>query len=561
MKKRRIPALLLAILLIGLGLVMTHRVFIGFRKNIIAQHEEKLSDIANSVDRSAQGFFYTYRETLDYIIGRRGFVEAEKLWLDSGAEEELLIRMKENLLMEDLRVRAILALCQGEVVLSTNGDVGYQMEPLSDDLALCFDGSGTPRLAILQHKPEVSYAAVVELRDLVEYLASGSAVNKTDHMLLMDETGQIAMYYTADGIAVEVLSEDAIRADQAYTLMYHAIRTSVKETGSYVAERPEGKATLGYALIGSGGSLNGCFVVCVLDEYDAYLDALDRASFRFAACFGLLLAGLLLLLYYISALIKENTKAARELELLKKRQFALEEINRQTKQLAHHQRLETIGTLTSSISHEFNNLLTPIMSYSLLTLEKLPAEEEELYDNVLEIYQASQKAKTIISRLSDLSRKSTDKSFHMIALDDLIKKTLDVALPAKPEGVEIKLDLNCWDQRIRANEIQISQLLLNLILNAFDAMEAGGVLSVRTTFDAENIRLEMTDNGIGMTEEVKERIFDPFFTTKEPGKGTGLGLAIVAQVVEDHKGTIQTDSVPGRGTTFTITLPRVPETE
>ena len=246
---------------------------------------------------------------------------------------------------------------------------------------------------------------------------------------------------------------------------------------------------------------------------------------------------------------------------MKQREAALEKINRQTQQLAHHQRLETIGTLTSSISHEFNNLLTPIMSYSLLTLEKLPADDEELYDNVLEIYNASQKAKVIISRLSDLSRKNSSKTFRETSIDDLIKKALDVAMPAKPETVEVKLNLNCSDLRIRVNEIQITQMLLNLFLNAFQAMEQGGVLEIHTTLDDTHVQIHVKDSGCGIPEEVRGKIFDPFFTTKESGKGTGLGLAIVAQVIEDHGGTIDVSSTPGMGTYFKVRLPRVLEKE
>ena len=105
--------------------------------------------------------------------------------------------------------------------------------------------------------------------------------------------------------------------------------------------------------------------------------------------------------------------------------------------------METIGTLTSSIAHEFNNLLTPIMGYSLLALEKLPPEEESLYDDILEIYNASRKAKHIISRLSDLSRKNTSSTFRIACPDELVHKTLDVTNPARPKKVEAVLDLNC----------------------------------------------------------------------------------------------------------------------
>lgn len=292
------------------------------------------------------------------------------------------------------------------------------------------------------------------------------------------------------------------------------------------------------------------------------MDTLRAAAARLLLGGGLLAAGLGTLVIGFLHLIRRTARIRKEADALRRRNDAMEALNKQTQQLAHHQRLETIGTLTSSIAHEFNNLLTPIMGYSLMALEKLRPEEEELYDDILEIYNASCKAKNIISRLSDLSRKNTDMTFRSVSPDDVIRKTLEVATPAKPRKVEVKRNLNCWDQRLRANEIQLSQLMLNLILNSFHAMEdRGGVLTVDTSFDEKHIHIRVSDTGCGIPEDVKQRIFEPFFTTKEAGKGTGLGLAIAAQVVEDHKGEIKVDSREGEGTTFTVSLPRFSETE
>ena len=132
-----------------------------------------------------------------------------------------------------------------------------------------------------------------------------------------------------------------------------------------------------------------------------------------------------------------------------------------------------------------------------------------------------------------------------------------VAEPAKGENIQVQMNLNCWDQRLEANEIQLSQLILNLILNSFHAMETmGGILTITTSFDESHIQLQVTDTGCGISRENQPKIFEPFFTTKETGKGTGLGLAIVAQVVEDHRGTIRVRSKEGSGTTFLVRLPR-----
>lgn len=291
-------------------------------------------------------------------------------------------------------------------------------------------------------------------------------------------------------------------------------------------------------------------------SHDQMLYSLRVTALYFMFCGAMVVAGIGILLMLFLHLIRRTARIQKEAEALRRRNDAMATLMEKRNQLAHQQRLETIGTLTSSIAHEFNNLLTPIMGYSMLALEKLPPEEEELYDNLLEVYNASKKAKTIISRLSDLSRKNTENTFRDASADDLIRKTLDVANPAKPEGVEIKLDLNCWEQRIRANEIQLSQLFLNLILNGFQAMEHGGTLTIRTSFDDESIEIRIADTGCGIPEKIIDQIFDPFFTTKEAGKGTGLGLAIAAQVVEDHHGTITVSSRVGEGTVFSVRLPR-----
>ena len=294
-------------------------------------------------------------------------------------------------------------------------------------------------------------------------------------------------------------------------------------------------------------------------NYEAQLQLMEyvRSMVLSAVGFGAMaVAGVCILYILFARMVQKSSRLHREAEALRARNEAMEKLNRQTGELAHHQRLETLGTLTSSIAHEFNNLLTPIMGYSMMALEKLDGNEE-LYDNILEVYNASCTAKKLISRLSDLSRKNTDSTFRPASLDELIQKTLDVAEPARKENIQIRLDLNCQDQRIRVNELQISQLILNLILNAFQAMEEkGGILTIKTSFDDRNSLLRVRDTGCGIPEENRRRIFDPFFTTKESGRGTGLGLAIAAQVAEDHRGTIAVDSREGQWTEFTVSLPR-----
>lgn len=313
--------------------------------------------------------------------------------------------------------------------------------------------------------------------------------------------------------------------------------------------------------LGTGFGLHTLYRLEQLSRnYETQLELMEyvRRMVLSAFAFGTMaVVGIGILYALFAQMIHRSSRLRREADDLRARNEAMEELNRRTRELAHHQRLETLGTLTSSIAHEFNNLLTPIMGYSLMVLEKLPAEEEELYDNILEVYNASCTAKKLITRLSDLSRKNTDSTFRPASMDELIQKTLVVAEPARKDNVEIRLDLNCQDQRIRVNEIQISQLILNLILNAFQAMEEkGGVLTIKSSFDDRNVYLRVKDTGCGISEENRRRIFDPFFTTKESGRGTGLGLAIADQVVQAHRGSIRVESREGQWTVFTVCLPR-----
>ena len=289
------------------------------------------------------------------------------------------------------------------------------------------------------------------------------------------------------------------------------------------------------------------------DSHEALLKALRPDALSMLACGGMIVAGFCLLLILCLRLVG---RSHREIRALRRKNEAVEQLNQQLQSLARHQRLEIIATLTSSIAHEFNNLLTPIMGYSLLALEKIPETDTELYDALVEVYDASQKAKTIISRLSDLSRTNSGAFFREVSLDELVRKTLDVSAPAKPEQVEVKLNLNCWDQRLRANELQLSQMLLNLTLNSFQAMPEGGTLTIDTWFDEDTLFLRVADTGCGIPEADLPHIFEPFFTTKKAGAGTGLGLAITAQAAAAHHGTIQVDSHVGSGTTFTVALPR-----
>ncbi len=562
----------LSLLLVVTGLVMIYRVFHQYEGMILSNQDSQLFGLARSVDRSVESYLSRYSTNLTYVTDRRGLQAAEEVWRTTGDADDLLYRMDENLLGQDDQIQAVLVLQEGQVLLSTAGRTDYRFPPQAGregEVAIrpCIDGDGTIYLAFVREvESGLSYAALLDLPKFYQAVAGDWAEGTQDRIMLLDAGGQILLHRALGGIHVDVVEDlqenDCDFRGLSYLLerqMQGVEGTTFYET-NYCSSRTTYTARM--AVLPTNGDNNGFFAVGVSLNYDEVIQPLHLAAIRLLAYGGMVVAGILLLVVLSVRTRQRNERSIQELAVLRKKNEAMEELNRQTRELAHHQRLETIGTLTSSIAHEFNNLLTPIMGYSILVLEKLPSEESELYDNVLEIYQASHKAKTIISRLSDLSRKNTALSFHYVSADELARRVLEVAAPAQPPGVRVASSLDCRHLWLHGNETQLSQLLLNLVLNAFQAMEdGGGTLTVSTSADLERIYFKVVDTGPGIAEEVLPHIFEPFFTTKESGKGTGLGLAIVQQVVDEHHGEIKVETALGQGVAITVAFPISPREE
>ncbi len=243
-------------------------------------------------------------------------------------------------------------------------------------------------------------------------------------------------------------------------------------------------------------------------------------------------------------------------------------------QLRQSQKMEAVGRLAGGIAHDFNNLLMVIQGYADLLAERLP-EDDPLRRNAEQIQTASQRATSLTRQLLAFSRKQmlAPKVISMQSILSDMEKILRRLI-----GEDIQLETSSAPDvgLIKADRSQIEQVILNLAVNARDAMPQGGRLtieSVNVELDASYARppvvlapgkyvmLAVTDNGCGMDAETQTHIFEPFFTTKEKGKGTGLGLATVYGIVKQSGGYVWVYSEPGRGTSFKIYLPRVEDDE
>jgi hypothetical protein len=249
---------------------------------------------------------------------------------------------------------------------------------------------------------------------------------------------------------------------------------------------------------------------------------------------------------------------------ISERRQAAEALRESEEQLRQAQKMEAVGRLAGGVAHDFNNLLTAILGYADLLLDRLPPDDRSR-PAVIEIHKAGQNAASLTRNLLAFSRKQVLEPI-ILNLNAVIETTESLLARLVGEDVEITLDLDPTLHLVRADPGQVSQVLLNLAVNARDAMPGGGQL-VMTSYNADasdlprpaapglHVVLTVQDTGCGMTEPVLAHIFEPFFTTKGVGAGTGLGLATVYGIVEQSGGKIWVDSTPGVGTTFTVCLP------
>ncbi len=256
------------------------------------------------------------------------------------------------------------------------------------------------------------------------------------------------------------------------------------------------------------------------------------------------------------------------------RQVRLErELSEKQEQLRQAQKLEALGALAGGVAHEFNNLLQIIAGFCEVVQEEFPPSHQA-YDDLAQVLNACGRAASLTRYLLTFSRRQELKKEYL-NLNAQIADQVKILRRLIGESIEIRLQLSDDVGMLYADAPSIQQMLMNLCINARDAMPSGGRLTISTesiTYDeilgeapprspsGRYMRLRVADTGQGMSPEIKRHVFEPFFTTKEVGKGTGLGLAMVYGVVQQHGGAIHVESELGEGTIFTIDLPVVDET-
>jgi two-component system cell cycle sensor histidine kinase/response regulator CckA len=261
--------------------------------------------------------------------------------------------------------------------------------------------------------------------------------------------------------------------------------------------------------------------------------------------------------------VEAGLLAARLADQQRQTERAEESLRHSQEQLGQSQRMDALGRLAGGAAHDFNNVLSVVLGYADLLLE-----DDDLSDaaraKAQGILKAAQHGAALTRQLLAYGRQQMLEP-RIVDLNETVEGLADMLRRIVGTGIEVRLELSTDLGRVKLDPTQIQQVLINLAINARDAMSGGGALTVRTANappreDAGDgarpwAMLSVTDTGVGMDTETQARIFEPFFTTKGPGKGTGLGLATVQGIVEQSGGRIEVDTTPGGGATFRVYFP------
>ena len=246
--------------------------------------------------------------------------------------------------------------------------------------------------------------------------------------------------------------------------------------------------------------------------------------------------------------------------------YRLRELQNAQSSMIQAGKLAALGEVSSGLAHELNNPLTIVAGYIELIRGALQPggtsslDFAELEDYLQKVERNVNRMKLIIRHIMEFARESKPVKLPMLLNEVIEKSFILINEQLRLKKIDIQMDL-CPALVAQIDELRMEQVFINLLSNARDAIleahgEAGGSIQIRSrAFSGSELEIEISDNGIGMTEEIKSKIFNPFFTTKEVGKGTGLGLSISHGIVQDHGGSISCVSEKGKGTTFRIRLP------
>lgn len=555
-------------------IALARSVFTDYRNTLMQNQQTQLLELSETLGQHISLDMREYVGELDYLEDLEKHAVSDEIYKDYINESGNFL---ENIFWEDSDgnvIRSILKLKLSEPLMITVYDdrtsiYQYSAPEEKDYLVLKRTTSDGRRLCLAVSEDEYYHSLISD----IQIGTNGYVVikNSDNIMLMHPEKAQwginviadrIKMYPDVDLGSLEQMLEHQKQGQEGVEEYYSYWWTD--------PSLPRVRKISAYCPAYMGEDF--WIVSAVLDYADFYAPIQEGFS-RILIIFSAILLIFMVAAIMMARLLYDNTKASREINYLKNLNETLEEVHKSEETIAHQQRLQIMGTVAGGIAHEFNNFLTPIMGHAELLMMTLPEDSEE-YDSAREILDASEKARDVVKQMSGLSRKNVETVYQNLDAAKLINRNIRMIRSICPERIALKTENCLKDEHVLGNSTQINQVLLNITVNAIQAIGMQeGHISIRAEASEVSklgypeipedaswkkyILISIRDDGPGMSQDTIRHIFDPFFTTKPQGEGTGLGLALAQQIIGAHRGFIHVDSKLTEGSCFIVGLPVV----
>lgn len=562
---------LMAAILITLGLFRIVRVYKNYRADMLNYESRNLNSIVSSGARGIGWMMDGYAALCDQYPERREFIRAENAYFTDGDADAFTGLMKwQDLFWPDTpgclgvydEYGGLLAVSSDSFPVNNGTDTLY-----GEDFCLRIDTEGEYWFVFDSTSDTgIRFELAVSVQTVFDAQSEASSVGQHGYLFLMDKYGQFVSY-SGDGVSETCSLEELVAEYPAFEpeSIYELINQESESADDYHVYHLPWKAfqdkgttetlVVTAPVVRAGGEL----ILGAMEsfqEFDSFLTDALRAVFWAVL---MELGGAILLFFLAAWVIVDNRRDWLELKAVRERMELMEEISRQQQSLAHTERLQQLGVMTSGIVHEFNNMLTPIMSQSLLLLEELSDQEDsKQFESALDIYEASENAREMLRRISTMGKKDVDMGFNPLEIGGLLRKTMNMAALAKDPHIIQNLEISEEPIYVLGNDQLLTQAFLNLCINACQAMGSEGTLTIDARREARSgqsyVVVRVSDTGPGISEDRISHIYEPFYTTKGE-RGTGLGLAICQKIIETHKGTIRAENRDVGGAMFTVRIP------
>lgn len=589
-KKIKTELILIGILIISIAIIIniSSKIFLNYENILVRQQSEHLLTIAESTGRNIENYIQEKRRALDNLahdIALLNYKDTEKK-----LEEKLNI-LENFYLSQEKEIIELIYIDEFQ-----NNFISYPKDASPDKYSLKeiykgFDSSKEQKTYFIntyfneEYKDFFLYiyqgifnedvfqgiiVAKIEVNNIYTKFIQNLNIGKYGYAIVNDLNGKIIMHPIKDNISLNVFNiKKDLKNKHEISEFSKVVEEQLKlNTGVHIyyskwwlqKKMQIFKKTSAFTPIYVGE--NSWFLTIIMSY--AEISEPIKSYFYSTMFFSVLIISIFSCFIYFIIKINRSREAYKmETLYLKKLNYNAEILRKKDAELHHKRKIETIGTLTNGIAHEFNNILTPIMGYSEMLLNN-NCLDDSIHEDIQIIYESSKKSKEIIEQILINSNVELLKKHEIIPLNQIIENTIKILNKNILLGTEINIYLDKKIHFIMANETKIHQVILNLLKNAYNSMKKSKIK--RLNISLENFihetgksysKIIIEDTGCGMDEKTIHQIFKPFFSKKLTKNSTGLGLSVVLDIIKMHNGKIEVKSKLNQGTQFYIYLPNV----